>query len=288
MKKIFKISILSILLAFFIISCQENQETKEPVAKDSVSEAPAINVPPYLLPQEEKPQSEVSTGEGEVIHLEFDIDALIEKHLSAVGQQKLLQVKSMRQRGLLVQQGKENTFVIHFKRPLKYHSEITLDGEKLIQAFDGDKGWSYASWLKDTKTIELKGEQLKQLQEQSSFDDLFHNWEKKFSKLEADGLEKIGDTKYYRIKGTRLVGNIIYIYLDPKTFLTYKTKETIKTPQYEGTAEILFGNYKNINGITLPHKITFKLNNQTMTELRFVSTEFDVDIDDAMFQIPKS
>ncbi len=288
MNYLIKLIITTVLITISLISCKETQDTKEPPSKDTVSQAPEINAPTYLLPQEGISDNQISPEEAEHTPIEFDINALIERHLLAVGQDKMSKVKSMRQKGLLIQQGKENTFVVHFKRPLKYHSEITIDGEKLIQAFDGDKGWSYASWLKETKTHELKGDQLKQLQEQSSFDDLFHNWEKKFSKLEADGLEKIGNTKYYRIKGVRQAGTLIYIYLDPKTFLTYKTKETMKTPQYEGTAEVYFSNYKSINGITLPHQITFKLNNETMTELRFVSTEFDIDIDDGLFQIPKS
>ncbi len=273
----------------YLLSCEEQKDIpQESTAKDTSEVPPTISVPSYLPPPDLMSEDAPKSIEGEKIQFEFDLELVIKKHLDAVGQDKVSNIQSLRQIGLFIQQGRENSFTTSFKRPYKYHSEILIQGQRLIQAFDGNKGWSYASWLPDNKPVEIQGEQLKQIKEQSTFDDLLHNWQKKFKRLEPDGLEKIGDIKYYRMKGIRDPGNLIYIYIDPNTFLTYKTTEVVKSQQYEGMAEIYFTNYKKINGISLPFRIEFKLNNETVTEIRIISTELDIEIDDSIFKMPQS
>ncbi len=66
-------------------------------------------------------------------------DEIVKKALDARGGiQKIKAVQSERITGRVsFPRGMEGTFVVELKRPLKMHTEISIDGQKIIRVYDG-------------------------------------------------------------------------------------------------------------------------------------------------------
>jgi hypothetical protein len=165
--------------------------------------------------------------------------------------------------------------------------EISMQGQTMIQAYDGKKGWGQVPMQGKTNIVDITGKPLDQIKEQADFDGILYNWEKKLKSVEPDGFEMLDGIKAYRLKVTKKSGNVIFVYIDPNTYLTIKSAEMIKTPQYSGFAEIRFGNYKKIDGISIAHEMNFVLNKQSISRFVFSKITLNQAIDDKDFQKPE-
>ena len=68
-------------------------------------------------------------------------DEILSKHFKAVGQKKLENVESIKMMGSTQTQGQEFKFTMYLKEPNKIRNEVPMQGQKMIQAFDGENGW---------------------------------------------------------------------------------------------------------------------------------------------------
>jgi len=88
--------------------------------------------------------------------------------------------------------GQELPMEMKMKRPNKFRVEMEMMGQKMVQAYDGEKGWMIAPWLSPDPQA-LEGDQLKQAMEQTDFEGELYNYKQKGStvdfvgKVNADG-----------------------------------------------------------------------------------------------------
>ena len=68
----------------------------------------------------------------------------------------------MKSSGKTIAQGMELDFEIYTQRPEKFRLEVDIQGAKMIQAFDGEKGWFVAPWTGSLDPIEISGYSLNQ------------------------------------------------------------------------------------------------------------------------------
>jgi outer membrane lipoprotein-sorting protein len=89
------------------------------------------------------------------------LDEILNKHFKAVGQEKLVAVETFLIKAKLSQMGMEFPMEMKIKKPNKFRVEMEMQGQKIIQAYDGSKGWMIAPML-SPEPQELAGDQLKQ------------------------------------------------------------------------------------------------------------------------------
>ncbi|MCD4736409.1 MAG: hypothetical protein K8R53_10215, partial [Bacteroidales bacterium] len=70
-----------------------------------------------------------------------DLEEILENHFDVVGQEKLATINTIKMTGNIVQGGMELPFLMYMSRPLKIKMEISIQGQKMIQAFNGESGW---------------------------------------------------------------------------------------------------------------------------------------------------
>jgi hypothetical protein len=275
-----------------IAACNQTEDKKPQEAakqkQEDTAKKPAFS---YTAPDQQQdgiPMQQPEQGQGQVINESFDLNELLTKHFNALGQSKLTKTSTIIQEGTLSQPGGMETKVLmKYKRPLKSRMEISMQGQTMVQAYDGKKGWGLVPMQGKNNIVDITGKPLDQIKEQADFDGILYNWEKKLKSVVPDGFEMIDGKKAYRLKVTKKSGNIIYVYIDPNSYLTLKSTEMIKTPQYNGMAEIRFGNYKRVDGISIAHEMNFVLNNQSISRFIFSKITLNQDIDDKEFQKPE-
>lgn len=185
------------------------------------------------------------------------IDDILAKHFKAVGQDNLITAKSFSVKAKLSQMGMEMPMEMKIKKTGQFLITVTMQGEKMIQAFDGEKGWMIAPWI-SAEPVELNGEQLKQAQDQTNLEGELYNYKEKGSTADFAGKVNLDGKEAYRIKLTTSDGNTKDYFIDAQTY--YITKVTAQVSAQGQTLDVeqIMSDYKTIDGITMAMKIETK------------------------------
>lgn len=213
-----------------------------------------------------------------------DLNDILEQHFSVVGQEKLAEVKTIIVYGKIMQMGTEFPFVQKMKSPNKFRIEATIQGQMMIQAFDGENGWFIAPWI-GPDPQDLTGVQLKQAKEQANIEGDLYHWEEKGHQAEYIGIEDMEGTEVFNIKLTKKEGDEIFYFIDSESYVILKETRKMTMQGTEMEIESFPGNYEMINGIAFPMSIKTNTMGQS-TEIVFDSVKIDLELDDSIFVRP--
>src|SRR5712691_12366205 len=217
-------------------------------------------------------------------------DEIVKKALDARGGiQKIKAVQSERITGRVsFPRGMEGTFVVELKRPLKMHTEISIDGQKIIRVYDGkSSGWMINPFA-DTKDVQpLPSEDLKNISDESDFDGPLVDYKAKGNQIELAGKENLDDKPVYRLKLTNKNGEVRFYFFDASSFLLVKWEGLRKSGDQDLPWESFFSDFHEVQGLKYPFRIDQGSPGteikQTLTAEKF---EIDPQIDDSRFTKP--
>jgi len=213
-----------------------------------------------------------------------DLSEILDQHFSVVGQEKLMKIKTFTIYGNIVQMGTEFSFVQKVKKPNMFRMEADIQGQQMIQAFNGEDGWYIAPWI-GPDPQDLTGPQLKQAKEQTNIEGDLYNWEEKGHLAEFLGTEDMEGTEVYKIKLTKKEGDEIFYYIDSEAYIILKESRIMTMQGNEMEIESFPGNYEMLDGIAFPMSIKSNTMGQE-TEVLFDSVKFDIEMDDSIFVRP--
>ncbi len=215
------------------------------------------------------------------------IDEILQKHFEAVGQKKLLEKGQFVAKGKVIRGQMEIPYTSYHKKPMKFKSVATFQGMEIIQAFDGEKGWSINPFTGSTKPEPLTDEQNEKMKIQADFGGLFHNYKEKGYKVTLLGKETMDDVDVYVIELLRPNGDDIKVYMDAENYVILKTKFKTKVQGVEQEFETYLSNYKSVDGIVDPFDIETKFKGNTVSHIVIDSIDYNVDLPDSIFEMPK-
>ncbi len=212
------------------------------------------------------------------------LDDVLEKHFKAVGQDKLVAAQTYFLKAKISQMGMELPMELKMQRPNKFRIEMEMQGQKMIQAYDGEKGWMIAPWI-STDPQELAGEQLKQAMEQADFEGELYNYEKKGHSADFIGKVNVDGKEAYRIKLTTGDGSIKNYFIDAGTDLIFKVKAKVSAMGQEVEVEQKMSEYKDFGGVFMATKMESLT---AMGNVSIIIEEFKVNqkFDEAIFKQP--
>jgi outer membrane lipoprotein-sorting protein len=212
------------------------------------------------------------------------LDDILAKHNKAMGQDKLAEVKSYTAQAVINQMGMELSMTMKMKRPDKFIMEMDVQGQKMVQAYDGKIGWQIAPWISPDPQ-ELLGAELNQAKDQSNIDGPFYKYQEKGLKAELIGKEKMNDKDVFHIDLTSKSGEVQSYYLDADSFYILSIKRKVKSQGTEMEIESKMSDYQvkdgvaiamNIESVTPMGSVTIKIN----------KVDFNAEMDDAIFKKP--
>lgn len=216
-------------------------------------------------------------------------DEIIDKHLQALGgKDKLKAVQSQRMTGKMVMgQGMEAPFILETVRPNKMRIEFTIQGMTGIQAFDGKNGWAVMPFLGKTEPEAMPEEERQAMEEQADIDGLLMDYKEEGRQVEYAGKEDLEGTPVHKLKVTLKNGDISYVYIDAEQFLQLKMVGKRKIRGQEVESEILFGDFKTVDGLVIPHSVEQKMAGAPGGMVMTVSKiEINPGIEDSRFAMP--
>ncbi|MFW6246009.1 MAG: LolA family protein [Tangfeifania sp.] len=209
---------------------------------------------------------------------------VLNKHFEAIGQDELLEVKTYEIEAIVSQMGMEIPMEIKMKRPNKFRMEMEVQGQKMVQAYNGEKGWMLVPGA-GSQPQELSGPQLEQAMEQADIDGELYNYEKKGYTAELLGKEFLGDDEVFNIKLTGDNGVEKNYYIGTDDYLVKKVINKVNSQGQEVTVEQIMSDYKNINGVMVATKIESK-SPMGSAVINFKDMNFGAPLDNSIFEKP--
>jgi outer membrane lipoprotein-sorting protein len=184
----------------------------------------------------------------------------------------------------LTMQGLSGSLTIYKKEPDKRRSDIEIMGMLITQAYDGEIAWFTNPQTGATE--ELSGEQAAQLKRQA-LPSLAAVYPEKYGiSWEYTGKETIETKEYLVLNSTYPDGFTITTYVDPETYLPYKT--VARTTGQMGTeveVEQYTADYKKMAGMVFPSLITSYNDGEEYSVITIENVEVNKGLDDSLFKM---
>jgi outer membrane lipoprotein-sorting protein len=217
---------------------------------------------------------------------------VLKKMIDAMGGRKALAaIKDTTMTGTyeLSQFGMNGTFTMYQKEPNKMRADMDIPaaGMVMTQAYDGQK----AMWTNPQTggTVEEMPEAMsKSFAREALGNDAILNPEKYKITYTVMPKAKIDDKEYIVLEQTMADGHKTTIYVDPATYLPYKT-ETTDIGQSGGEAKIESypSDYKVVNGVMMAHSIRTLQDGADYMKLTFNKVTFNTNLEDSLFTLGK-
>jgi outer membrane lipoprotein-sorting protein len=183
----------------------------------------------------------------------------------------------------LIQFGMSGTFTMYHKEPDFFRLDMEMMGMVITQAYDGNVAW----WINpQTGTDELMNEQqTADLKRQALGNDALFNPAKYGITYELKPKEKIGDKEYIVLEQAFKDGFKTTVYLDPDTFLIYKTQAKVMSQTgTEVNSETFMSDYEKEEGLVVAKSINILQDGQEFMRLKISKAVFNSGLADELFR----
>jgi outer membrane lipoprotein-sorting protein len=186
----------------------------------------------------------------------------------------------------LVSMGISGTVTMYQKEPNMMRLDIEVMGMVITQAFDGE-----IAWMVDPQTgatTQMPENASQDFKRQALGNGQILTPEKYGIKYDFKGKEKLEDKEYLVLEQTTSDGHKTTIYLDPATYLTYKTKGTaLGQAGVEVMAESITTDYKKVDGLLIAHSMTQYQDGQEFMRMTMTKVTFNSSLEDSFFKMAK-
>ncbi len=213
-----------------------------------------------------------------------NLQEVLDNHFEAIGQEKLLEKETYTIQASIEQMGMEIPMTMKLKRPDKFRMEMEMQGQKMVQAYNGEKGWMIAPWV-SSEPQDLTGAELSQAMDQANFDGELYNYKEKGTEASLVGKVNVEDTPMYNIKLTDKNGTTKNYFIDAEDYLIRKVKARVNAQGQEVEVEQNLSDYKEFGGVKMPTKIESK-NPMGTAVITFKEISYNDNIDDSIFEKP--
>jgi outer membrane lipoprotein-sorting protein len=219
------------------------------------------------------------------------IDEIISKyHESMGGLDKLKALKSIKLSGKMPTPMGDFSMVIFKKFPNLTKTEMDIQGQLMVQAFDGETAWMINPMMGSTEPQKLEGEMAKSIIDQSEFEDPFIDYAAKGHEVSLEGDEIIEGVECYKIKLVMNQNNdedvrTQFYFLDKELYLPLLVKTRINDMEIN----TYMSDYQEVDeGLIVAFNIEVRMEGQPSQMISIDSVEVNIEMDDGFFRFPAS
>jgi outer membrane lipoprotein-sorting protein len=209
-------------------------------------------------------------------------DDIVTKHLNAIGGlAKLKAVSSIRQTSEMTRDGNTMTMVVAAKRPNLARQEMTIQGQTIVQVFDGTTAWMINPFSGSTDPIALTGPEAELTRDQATFDSPLVDYKERGTTVELVGTEDAASKKVHHLKVTSKSGRVQDIYIDAATGLQTR----VVTQTHQGAVDQSFSDFKEVDGIKMPFTIRTQIGAIGTIDIKVVKAEINPPLAETLFKV---
>lgn len=184
----------------------------------------------------------------------------------------------------LVQQGLSGSVTVYKKEPDKRRMDFEVMGMVVTQAYDGKTAWQINP---QTGSIEEMPEQQAAEMKRDAMPLVSILYPEKYGlSFALKEKEKIEDKDYFVLEMTFPDGFKATLYIDPETYLIYKTKaKAMGQMGVEVESEQFASDYKKVIGMMMAHSITVFNDGEEYLSVTITEVSFNTGLEDSLFKM---
>src|SRR5229473_522108 len=180
-----------------------------------------------------------------------DAGKIVEQYVKAAGGARVLaKIQTLTLEGTFTSDdGKMGTYTLDTKLPNRYYSELMVGEKNLIEAYNGKSAWHQNPAGELGTLVGPEGMQLEAAAQY--YNSRLLNLKKNKITLAFVGHAQVRGIDAMQVEITTATGVKRQVFFDPQTHLIVKEAATVGGVE----EEILYDDYRTIDGVKLPHKI---------------------------------
>jgi len=213
------------------------------------------------------------------------VDDVIQKYSKAMGGLSAFNaIKTMKTTGTITTQGVDLALTSQIINGKAVRTDVQAMGQSVINSYKNGKGWKINPFAGVTTVTDMTPEELIDFKSQSMIASQLMDYKVRGHKVELQGQEDVEGIKTYKINLTNKDDNKVSTYFISLT--DNNLVKSVTTRQLQGQdiqIETFFSNTKDFNGLKFPTLRTQKMQGQVFQEIKIVTIEFNVPIDEKIF-----
>lgn len=211
------------------------------------------------------------------------LEDIVKKYSAANQLDKVANLKTIKISANMSMMGMDIPVEIWMKNPDKIKSVTSINGQEVVQAFDGTKGYMINPMTGSPDPVEMGIQETKQIMRSNMFQNYLENYLKEGA-LSLEGEETVNGKAAHKIKANLEGGIVLNLFVDKSTGLLVKTSAIVNSEGMSMNVDSYPSDFKDINGLFLPMKTT-----TSAQGMEFVQTinkvEVDIPMDDSVFKL---
>ncbi len=218
-----------------------------------------------------------------------DADQILSEYFNATGGlHTWKELRSMKIKANFEQDGMSFNALIFRKQPNLNRTEVEVQGDTIVQAYDGETGWMINPMMGTSEPQKMPAEMMEAMKEERFESDLI-DYREKGNTVELVGTEMVNGEETFKIRLTKANKEEEYYFFDSNSFLPIMERRLIKFGPMKGQdSETYLGDYRQVDELMMPHVIEVKANGQLVQKLKIEEYIFNNEMDDALFKFPKN
>lgn len=211
------------------------------------------------------------------------VDEIVAKNIAAKGGvEKVKGVNSTRITATASIQGQPVPMLVVAKRPNLTRQEVTIQGQTIVQSFDGTTGWTLRP---GSQAMEMPAAQSTAMKNQSDFESPLIDYKAKGNKITLVGTETIGGRKAYHLHVEPAGATAREYFLDTDTGLESRVDTTVEQDGQKGTLSVELSDYRDVEGVKMPFSLKQSLNGTPVAEMTVGKIEINAPLEDSLFRL---
>jgi hypothetical protein len=211
------------------------------------------------------------------------LQEIVNRYTAANKLDKISSLKTIQITGSMSMVGMQMPVTMWMKNPNKIKILTDINGQSMIQVYDGIKGYTVNPMSGSTTPLAMTPEEVEQTLRSNMFQNYMDSYLKK-GQLALEGDEKVNDKPSFKLKATTGDGTKIYFFIDKASYLMSKISTTVAQGGVTMTIDIFPSDYTETNGFIVPMKTTTTAQGMEF-EMNFTKVEVDKPMDDSIFKI---
>jgi hypothetical protein len=217
-----------------------------------------------------------------------DVDELLKNYLEIIGGEEAWKAKnSMKMSGSAEQMGMAFPIIISSMRPNMQRVEVDVQGQKLVEAFDGEVAWSINPFMGSTEPIKKTDEETSEAAKQM-FEDDFIDWKEKGHQVTVEGAEEVDGVNTIKVKLVKADGDEVHYFFDPEVNVPIMRRDFMSFGPMKGKPmDTYMSDYNEVDDVIVPLSIEQKVDGETIMKMTADSVMFNVPMEKENFMMPK-
>jgi len=211
------------------------------------------------------------------------VQEIVKKYTTANKLDKVSSISTVKITGRMSMMGTDMPMELWMKNPDKLKTVMNFNGQDMVTAINGNKGFTINPMSGSTTPTELPLSQIEQNKNSLIYYNYLDEYLKK-GKVTLEGSENVGDKPAFKLKILMDEGTTMTVFIDKGSFLMIKGTLNTSANGVDVNADIIYSDFKDNNGVFLPMKQTTTANGMEFIII-YDKVEVNIPMEDSVFNL---